>query len=336
MIPHSRPSIGKAEILAVDAVLASGMLLGGREIELFQAALASLSRRTGVAMFSSGRMAIRAALASLKLPAGSGVVVQTYVCDAVVWAIRENGLKTVFCDVGEGWTATPETVAAVWSPGCRALILAPPFGLRQSARAFRHFSVPIVHDLCQASPLLFVDAGPGDIADFATLSFHPTKYICAGGGGALLGAASPRDGVGAAWSEAAPFNEMNAAMGRVQLDRLRELRDRRTMIAALYFDAAGTLADGLRANADVAPGDLFRIPLRSDRATFDEITAHFAAQGISVRRGVDQLAHRIAGESDAAYPNALACFAQTFSLPFYPALSDDDAGRIARALERLS
>jgi perosamine synthetase len=333
MIPHSRPAIGEAETAAVDAVMKSGMLLGGKEVDGFRTDLGGIAGRNEVALFASGRMAIRAALATLNLPGGSGVVVQTYVCDAVVWAIRENGLRPVFCDIGEGWTATPETVAAAWTPDCRALILAPPFGLRQSAREFGHVAGPIIHDLCQASPMVLADAGAGDIASLATLSFHPTKYVCAGGGGALLGAAESGD---AARAEAAPLSEMNAAMGRVQLGRLGEFRQRRGTIAALYFEAARGMADRLRANSDVAPGDLFRMPLQSGRRSFDEVAAIFAAEGVIARHGVDQLAHRIAGEPDAAYPSATARFGQTFSPPFYPALSDDDAGRVARVLERLS
>lgn len=337
VIPHSRPFIGTDEAEAVDAVVRSGMLLGGGRVPTFCRALSELTGLRGATLFSSGRMAIRAALEALRLPPQSEIVVQTYVCDAVVWAIRQNGLNPVFCDVGDGWTATGETVAAVWTPRCAAIVLAPPFGLYSPVQEFRQFAAPIIHDLCQASPFAIQQLADADCGDTIALSFHPTKYVCAAGGGALI---SKKDeplaqSIASMWADASPIGEVGAAMGQVQLSRAHLFRHRRAEIASDYLAAAGTRADRLHASFDAHHGDLLRLPLQSMRLRHDEVIAHFAAGGVTARRGVDQLAHRSVGQPDRHFPNAIARFEQTFSLPFYPALSERDQETIADLLVRL-
>ncbi len=337
MIPHSRPSVGREEAEAVDAVVRSGMLLGEGLASTFCRALRELTGLGGAALFSSGRMAIRAALEALRLPPQSEIVVQTYVCDAVVWAIRQNGLNPVFCDVGDGWTATEETVAAVWNPRCAAIVLAPPFGLFSPVQEFRQFGAPIIHDLCQSSPFAIQRVADAVCGDAVALSFHPTKYICAAGGGALI---SRKDdpivrSIASMWADASPMGEVGAALGQVQLSRAHLFRSRRAEIASVYLAAAGTRADRLHASFDAHHGDLLRLPLQSMRLGYDEVAAYFASGGVTTRRGVDQLAHRSVGQSDRHFPNAVKRFEQTFSLPFYPALSEWEQETIAALLVRL-
>lgn len=248
-----------------------------------------------------------------------------------------NGLQPVFCDVGDGWTATAETVAAARNSNCRAIILAPPFGFRQSAQDFRGFELPIIHDLCQADPSVLADASPDDLGDLVTLSFHPTKYMCAGGGGALLSRSGEFD-VAAheqAVAEAAPFNDLQAAVGRVQIGRLSSFAARRAELATSYIAAAGGIAGCLGRARDVAWGSMFRLPFESD-AGFDRIAETFRVAGVTARRGVDQLAHRAAGLADRNFPNAMERYSKTFSLPFYPALSNAEADTVVGVLGRLS
>jgi dTDP-4-amino-4,6-dideoxygalactose transaminase len=338
MIPHSRPWIGVAEHDAVDEVLRSNMFIGGNLSGRFRTALAK--ERGASFLFPSGRLALRAALSALDLPSGAGVIVQTYVCDAVVWAIRAAGLTPVLCDTGLNWVATLDTVSAAMTPSCAAILLAPPFGLLQSVKPFRVLGLPIIHDLCQASPATVAKAPNDALGDLVILSFHPTKYICAAGGGAIL---DPRAAHGArlhleesAIADSAPLNNIQVAMGLAQLARLPDFVARRNGILDLLFEALPkTVTKRLNAALDVNTGDLFRFALDIGSRDFDEISLLFAEAGITARRGVDQLAHRIGGQPDARFPNAVHCFDTTLSLPFYPALDKGDAQKIAATARRL-
>jgi perosamine synthetase len=332
MIPHSRPWIDAAEHDAIDDVLRSNVFVGGELSGRFRTALAQ--GRGASFLFPSGRLALRAALSVLDLPPGAGVIVQTYVCDAVVWAIRAVGLTPVLCDTGPNWVATIETISAAITSSCAAILLAPPFGFLQSAKPFRVLGLPIIHDLCQASPAA-VSKAPGEfLGDLVTLSFHPTKYICAAGGGAVVD-----------WQAAhlarlrleeskiadrAPFSNIQVAMGLAQLARLPDFVARRELILDHFYEAfPKTVTERLDAAIDVNPGDLFRFVLDIGSRGFDRTSLRFAQSGITARRGVDQLAHRTCGQPDTRFPNAVHCFETTLSLPFYPALDEEDAQKIA-------
>lgn len=341
MIPHSRPSISLAEIKAVSGVVKSGQLIGPDQSGTFAAMLGrgTPSGQSG-ALFPTGRAAVRSCLEALRLPPGSGVVVQTYVCDAVLWAIEAAGYRPVLCDIGDGWTCGPAQVASVLDPQCRALVLAPPFGFRQCATPFAQFELPIVHDLCQASPGLPASGIAGELGELVALSFHPTKYLCAAGGGAALDltgryVADLRNSEKYV-QQFAPFGEMQAAIGIEQLRRLGEFRARRRSIANSYLSRAPTASiASLLACADVDPGDMLRLPFDTGGRDLRRLFESFAQRGITARHGVDQLAHRLLGLDDKTFTNAVRAFENTLSLPFYPALADRDVERVAGAIEEV-
>ncbi len=333
MIPHSRPWLDHREDAAVAAILHSAMLAGGAEATSFAA---TLGGETGQAtLFSSGRQALLAALRALGLPSKTGVAVQTYVCDAVIWAIENADLTPILCDVGPHWTCTPDTIEDSVKGACGAILLAPPFGFLQSAAPFRRFGLPIVHDLCQASPAIVRTAAREDLGDLIALSFHPTKYICAAGGGAIISLTRSCDSrlrsLQDLFAQPSPFSDIQAAIGRVQYAKLPEIRTRRQALFDMYAEALPTGSlQPFREVLDISPGDLFRIPLNVAPREAASLFAQFAAAGIAARHGVDQLAHRLAALPDARFPNAVQRLHSTISLPFYPALELDEARMIAK------
>jgi perosamine synthetase len=316
----------------MERVLASGMLIRGDVVSSFCRKVANLTRCEQVHLTPSGRYAIYSALSGFGLERGKGVVVQTYVCDAVVWAIRRAGLKPVFCDVAEGWVATPEQVGKKIDGSIGAIVLAPPFGIVQSVREFRKFGLPIIQDFCQAAPAVVADLEPEDRADAVCLSFDASKYICAGTGGALL----PGAGTAFAGNEDvmgserfAPFDELRAAVGLAQLEKSERIALRRKSIAERYFaEVPSVMTRDLLPQFNRVHGNLFRFAVRTTQA-FDTVATAFASHGIVVRKGVDALAHRASALSDDDFPNSIAAFEQTVSLPFYPALSDRDVELVA-------
>jgi dTDP-4-amino-4,6-dideoxygalactose transaminase len=218
--------------------------------------------------------------------------------------------------------------------------LAPPFGLVQSALNFRKFNLPIVHDLCQASPGALAGFDRSALGDVAIFSFHPTKYICAAGGGAAIdfdgGRAASLRKIAKAFSQSASFNELHAAIGLAQIARLDSFQTTRAKIFDRFLAAAPTPSSAkLRASIDVGTGMMFRFPLTVTGDVKDRIAA-FERRGIVVRHGVDRLSHRDASLDDAQFANAALALNKTLCIPFYPALSDSEIVRIERSLELLA
>jgi dTDP-4-amino-4,6-dideoxygalactose transaminase len=329
-IPHSKPWIVPSDVQALDRVAASGWLIGGPAAADAAEAAAVAAGAGGAALFPSGRAALSAAVAALGLPPGSGIAVQTYACDAVAWAIAEAGCRPIPCDLQpDSWTCEPEAIDVVRGRGIAAVVLAPPFGLFQSARPFRKLGLPIVHDLCQADLTVLKDRWD-DAGDLVAVSFHPTKYYGGAGGGAVLSRDAMEPAIRAAaerWSGFAPLSELAASLIVEQLARAEAIRARRAALAAIYRDALPEAwTTSFAAAVDVADGSLFRFVLRIDDLAFDALRDDCAADGVTVRRGVDALL--------APLPEALRRLATTVSIPFYPALSADEAGQVAATVLR--
>lgn len=340
-IPHSRPCICDDEFREIEKVLKSRMLVGGSLHGRFTSALCELSPSIAHAsVFSSGRAALLAALRAANLPLDSGVIVQSYVCDAVLWAIHQAGCRPVLCDIGDGWTSDISHVERTLDSSCKALILAPPFGLLQSARPFRVFGIPIIHDLCQASPRILTQFDTADFGDLVVLSFHPTKYMCAVTGGAVLdlnGAyAKKLFTLHSETDSVAPFSDLQAALGLGQLDRLFIFKRRRQEIARRYLATVdGQHSAKLARARDVDLGDLYRLPLDLPEVDLLPMFDAFGREGIMARRGVDQLAHRLLGRPDCDFPNSVRAFNRTFSLPYHPSLTDEEVETVAGTAGRL-
>lgn len=317
---------GDAE--AVAAVARSGLLLGDYDDEGLAALLTEGPEHCF--FFPSGREALRAALNALYLPPGGEVVVQTYVCDAVTWAIRACGLVPVYCDLDRGWTSSPDSVRAIVSSRSVAIILAPPFGFEQPARDYRTFGLPILADRCQSAP----HASRYDAdADLNVLSFHPTKYVTGAGGGAVVtrdrGHFDALRDAAHTQSVHAPWSNLQKELLRSQLVRLEAFEQRRSRLFCEFLKAVPRRCTGLmEERRTVPPGRMFRFVVEIDEP-FEALRSKFAAAGVVVRRGVDALAHRLDGLGDASYPIATARFDRTLSLPFHPSLTADEASRVA-------
>jgi dTDP-4-amino-4,6-dideoxygalactose transaminase len=74
----------------------------------------------------------------------------------------------------------------------------------------------------------------------------------------------------------------------------------------------------------------FRFPLRLPGG-LASVADRFASRGVTVRRGVNVLLHRVAGHDDGAFPTACRLLDTTVMLPIYPALSEDEHLRCREA-----
>jgi perosamine synthetase len=129
------------------------------------------------------------------------------------------------------------------------------------------------------------------------------------------------------------MTDIQAALGLTQLKRYESFLKRRRRIAEVYF---GRLA-GLPITLPYELLDrsiFFRFPIRTDFA-FDELRAAFDREGVQVRQGVDALLHRFVGLNPAEFPEAERKYAETVSLPLYPALSDQMLDRVIEIAHRV-
>jgi UDP-4-amino-4-deoxy-L-arabinose-oxoglutarate aminotransferase len=328
-ILHSKPWLTEEDHVALLETLASGMIGQGEKTEAFEQAMSRWVglEESGVAV-ASGAAALLLALKALDIGPGSEVVMPTYVCRSVLEAVISAGATPVCCDVGRQWVVTPESLAPRITLRARALILPHIYGVFVEVQKFRHFGLPIIEDCAQAVDKQGRRMLAGDIGVF---SFHPTKCLTTGEGGMAVSANKEldlrlrqlRDGssVSPLPRLFSPLSDLAAALGLSQLARYDEAVERRVRLARLYRERLSPLMPGALPELPPDRTMWFRFPLTVAGGT-DRWQKPFADRGIHVRKGVDQLLHRLLGLPDEAFPQAVRFFNETVSLPIYPALDD--------------
>lgn len=339
MIPHSRPSVSEEDALAVARAVREGRLAQGPEVEAFERELAARLGVEAVAAVASGSAALELALLALGVGAGDEVIVPSYVCDALWHAVRRRGATPVLADADPlTLSLSAKDAAARVTPRTRAVIVPHAFGLAVDLEPFLALGVPVVEDCAQALGAV-VDGRPaGSRGAVAVCSFYATKMVATGEGGAVAGPASlvARVRDARAYDERpdlaprlnAKLTDLQAALGRSQLARLDRFIARRREVAARY--RARLAGAGCRLPSDAGARHVYHRFVVGVGGPVEPVQARLAGAGVSARRPVFRPAHHALGLS--GYPEADRLWAETLSIPCYPALTDAEVDQVAAAL----
>ncbi|HEV8662902.1 MAG TPA: aminotransferase class I/II-fold pyridoxal phosphate-dependent enzyme [Candidatus Methylomirabilis sp.] len=342
VIPHSRPSLGTAEVEAAAAVLRSGQVAQGPQVAAFEAEVAARLGLRGGAAVASGTAALHLALLALEVGPGDAVLIPSYTCAALLHAVRLAGAEPLLADVDPATgNMDPEAAARAKGSRCRALIPVHTFGWPADVEALRGLGVPIIEDCAQALGATAGGRPVGSSGEAAICSFYATKLIATGEGGMVL---SSQPEVLAAVRDLRAYDEppdgrlrfnykmtdLQAAVGRAQLGRLPEFLGRRAAIAATYRKA---LADAPIALPPEVPGRVYyRFVVRVPGGAGPALEA-FARQGVTCRRPVHTPLHRLLGQE--GFSGAEEAWRTSLSLPCAPALTDGEVTRVAEAAQAI-
>jgi dTDP-4-amino-4,6-dideoxygalactose transaminase len=191
-IPFNRPRLVGQEHAYVDKALAGGKLSGNGEFGLRCAE--ALEERLGAArvlMMPSCTAALEMAGLLLDLEPGDEVLVPsfTFVSTANAFALR--GAVPVFVDISpETLNIDPASLEAAITERTRAIVVVHYGGIACEmdaimAIAARH-GLAVVEDAAHALPAAYDGRPLGSIGELATFSFHETKNVQCGEGGALV------------------------------------------------------------------------------------------------------------------------------------------------------
>lgn len=343
-IPHSRPTLDEAEFLSVTAVLKSGQVAQGEEVLRFEDALTASIGVAGAVAVSSGTAALHLALLALNVGEGDEVAIPSFVCAALLQAVRHVRATPVLIDINpETYNMDVQDLTRRLTPRTKAVIVPHMFGLPADIQEISALGVPVIEDCAQSLGSRLSDIPTGNFGVLSVFSFYATKIICTGEGGMVAGRdpdllARIRDlrdydeKEGDALRYNYKLTDLQAALGIAQLRRLPELIARRRVIAQRYDNLAREC--GL-SGSPACPGDRERIDyryvLRTDR--LEEIISAGRAAGIAYRRPVFKPLHRYLGLP--GYPQTEAAFDHALSLPIYPSLSEVELSKIIDHLKPL-
>lgn len=342
VIPHSRPSIDRADINVVADVLAQGQLTDTTQITLFENELSSFVGQTGGIATNSGTSALFLALLALADNDRNEVIIPSYACIALLNAIYSAQLKPIVVDIGDcGYNICLRNIKKAITNKTKAIIVPHMFGDPVSdIQDIVELGVPVIEDCALSVGASLDNKKVGSIAELAVFSFYTTKLLTTGHGGMVLARSRTKLDTMRDLMQydnrreyRQSFNlrltDFQAALGRSQLSQLNTFIERRRQIAALYddyFAQVKTVSVQPRAFGSV----YFRYIVQVQDT--DTWIAKMRRQGVDCKRPVYKPLHRYIGLDASNFPNTEGAQKHNVSLPIYPSLSEHEIDCIIDAV----
>jgi len=360
-IPIARPDIGQLEIDAVTEVLHGDVLALGPRAEAFEDAVASLTgRRYGIAC-SSGTAGLHMVIAGLGLGERDEVITTPFSFVASANCILYERAIPRFVDIEEETLGIdPDRLAGTAGRNTRAVLAVDVFGnpcrIDAIQEAADHHGWYLIEDSCEALGSTLRGRPTGSFGVAGIFAFYPNKQITTGEGGmvvtddpalaealrSLRNQGRDPDGT---WLRHVRlgFNyrldELSAALGVAQLQRLGELRARRRHVVDRYAHALQGLPWlRLPTPAPAAEVDWFVYVIRLDPGIDrDHLVGQLDERGVSTRPYFSPIhlqpywRDRF-GYRPGDFPITERVASSTLALPFSTRLTDEEIQQVADAL----
>ena len=332
MIPHSRPTIDGEDSRAVLKVLESGRLVQGEQVRAFEQEMSDFIGGGEAAAVSSGTAALHLALVSLGVGEGDEVIIPGYVCSALLQAVRHARATPVIADIDpETFNISPQDAGKRLTRKTRAIIVPHMFGLSADLSGIISLGVPVIEDCAQSLGSRYQGAYTGSAGLLSVFSFYATKMIATGEGGMVL--SSRADLIGKirdlrAYDGKAEdrlrynykMTDLQAALGRSQLRKLRQFIRRRGEIAGEYNRGLADTGVQLPVTPPGMEHVYYRYVVLMDRS--ESFMQKTKAMGVDCRRPVFKPLHEYLNLPGFAVTRGV--WERAVSIPVYPSLSDRD------------
>ncbi len=341
---------------AVNRVLESGWYVLGKEVEAFEQEFADFHGVKYCVSVANGTDAIALSLRAFGVQKGDEVITVSHTAVATVAAIEQIGAVPVLADIELGSRCLdPECLKSLLSDKTKAIVPVHIYGHPADLVSIIQFAdehgLKVLEDCAQAHCAEIDGRKVGTIALAGSFSFYPTKNLGAigDGGGILTDDAEVAENLKMlkqyGWKDRyisdipgvnSRLDEMQAAILRVKLKGLQKDANRRNEIARKYTEALvdhpSVIAPSIAGNVKHA---FHLYVVESDRR--DELANYLKSKGIGCALHYPQAVHeqpaykaRIKGAN--ALRNTEDLYSRILSIPMYPELSDEEVGRVCKAL----
>ena len=341
IIPHSRPTIGPDEAKAVSAVIESGYIAEGEKVKNFEHAFADFLGAEDAMSTNSGTAALHLTLLAMGIGSGDEVILPSYVCSALLNAVNYTGATPILADIDpDTYNLDVKDIRRRLNPSTKAIIVPHLFGLAADMESLLGLGVPIVED-CAQSIGAIDHQGPVGMSGVAGIfSFYATKVITTGEGGMVI--TNSRD-IAARIRDLKTYdqrkdykirfnykmNDIQAALGIVQLKQLGSIIRRRREIADRYHRAFNSLNLKLPSTGSGHIYFRYVLGVKMDAGPWIQ---ELARMGITGQRPIHLPLHQ--SLNLGGYPATEKAWHQSLSIPIYPTLNDEEISRVIESVSR--
>ncbi|HET7745233.1 MAG TPA: DegT/DnrJ/EryC1/StrS family aminotransferase [Gaiellaceae bacterium] len=361
-VPLSKPWLDEREEGLVAEVLRSGRLSLGPTIDRFEEAFAEVVGAPYAAAVSSGTAGLHLLTLAAGVGEGDEVITSPYSFVASANCALYEGATPVFADVDpHTWNLDPLAVEAAVTERTRAVVAVDIYGYPCELDELRAIcdlhGLVLIEDSCEALGARYRGRPIGSHGPSAVFAFYPNKQITTGEGGIVtthseeewklvrsLRNQGRADSGG--WLEHARlgFNyridDIRAAIGLGQLEKLDEILAGRSLVAARYGDLLRDVAGLELPLEDDADHErswfvyVVALPADADR---EEVISARDARGVQTARylpciHLQSYMRERFGFRPGLCPVAEELSARTLALPFHARLDEDDQVYVAETL----
>lgn len=374
MIPVARPVLGEAEAEAARRVVLSGWVTQGPEVAAFERAFAAAVGADHACALANCTTALHLALLAVGVGPGDEVITASHSFIATANVIRYCGAEPVFVDIDLAtFNLDPAAIEPAIGPRTRAILcvhqMGMPCDLTRILEIATAHRLPVVEDAaCAIGSEIRQGAGWQRIGRphgaIACFSLHPRKVVTTGEGGMITTADPESDRRLRLWRQhgmSVPdtvrhaaatvvferypelgynyrMTDLQAAIGRAQLDRLDAIIERRRVLAGRYGELLAATVPAALAPKEPSwarsnwQSYCVRLPPGADQAA---VMQTMLERGVATRRGI-MCAHREPPYASSPRRHDLSrseqAQDQSIILPLYPQMTEDEQLRVVEAL----
>jgi perosamine synthetase len=255
-IPMSSPDITQAEIDALNEVIRTPFLSIGPKIDAFEQAFASYIGTPHAIGVNSGTSGLHLAMIAAGIKDGDEVITASFSFIASANAIVYERAKPVFVDIDPATDCLdPNAIVGAITERTKAIMPVHAFGQPADMDAVneiaKRYNLYVIEDACEAIGSDYKGRRAGTLGDAAVFAFYPNKQMTTGEGGMMVTNRSDWDAmfrslrnqgrdVFDAWLNHTRLgynyrlDEMSAALGLAQINRIDELIGKRARVAEWY------------------------------------------------------------------------------------------------------
>jgi perosamine synthetase len=341
MIPHNKPSLDNQESEAIAEVIASGWIAKGKKVAQFEREFAEYVGTEHAIAVNSGTAALYIALKILGIDhQGYNIYTSTYCCAAVINAIRATDGHCELMDIDKS-DFNITNIDKIDHHEAHAVIVPHTFGVPVEIKKSKYRRPYIIEDCSQALGSYIDSQHVGLRGDIGIFSFGPSKMITTGSGGMLVTnnknlADKSREFID--YDKHIPafnfaMNDIQAAMGLVQLKKLPEFLHKRECMAREYIKCIlDTQKYWMVQESNFNKRNWCRFVIIDE--CVQRLQRHLADNGITAIVPIEkhELLHNTLGIDSSGYTNAEYVATHSLSLPIYPDLYNNGFKKILDAL----